>query len=330
MVWPLCSNSAMQCLDGFRFFSYKCWGSARHHRNHRPILRHRSKLIPAWKTIAYMALRMVFIPVQHGCHWKRSWWLKISETFKPLRVKQNQVSSLSNTFAFGFATASTPLALLRVEGGEQSNGDRQVGTFWGYWHLSQDWRSSGGLFVSLKCGCFFNSKAVFSEDIRGIREVMKSGVSPPTCRNKKVQKKFKNYHVYTQVKDTISYSFYCSTYLSLEGWFLNASGLDPDHRSPGQDTPWVRFRLDLGCVVLDPCTWVLNRSIGFSKLTWIILWSFLMFSKKYPWNIYIYESRWWFQLLKLLFIFTLGKWSNLTRRNRFPSDEAMHLQPMQP
>ena len=145
MVWPLCSNSAMQCLDGFRFFSYKCWGSAWHHRNHRPILRHRSKLIPAWKTIAYMALRMVFIPVQHGCHWKRSWWLKISETFKP----------------------STPLALLRVEGGEQSNGDRQVGTFWGYWHLSQDWRSSGGLFVSLKCGCFFNSKAVFFRRYQG-------------------------------------------------------------------------------------------------------------------------------------------------------------------
>ena len=74
----------VQCLDDLQgVFSYKCWGSAWHNRNHRPILRHRSKLIPAWTKIAYMALRMVFIPVQHGCHWKPSWWLRIS-TFKAI------------------------------------------------------------------------------------------------------------------------------------------------------------------------------------------------------------------------------------------------------
>lgn len=81
---PCTAPVQLQCLDDLQgVFSYKCWGSAWHNRNHRPILRHRSKLIPAWKTIAYMALRMVFIPVQHGCHWKPSWWLSIS-TFKAI------------------------------------------------------------------------------------------------------------------------------------------------------------------------------------------------------------------------------------------------------
>ena len=162
----------VQCLDDLQgVFSYKCWGSAWHNRNHRPILRHRSKLIPAWTTIAYMALRMVFIPVQHGCHWKPSWWLRIS-TFKAVLGPENPEKP-SSKLVGGRKMLSL---LVGIPWGDRQT-DLQVGTFWGYWHLSQDRRSSGGrdgLLLEVRADGYSTSKSkgVFfhREDIREIRE----------------------------------------------------------------------------------------------------------------------------------------------------------------
>lgn len=141
---PCTAPVQLQCLDDLQgVFSYKCWGSAWHNRNHRPILRHRSKLIPAWKTIAYMALRMVFIPVQHGCHWKPSWWLSIS-TFKAILRVFFLVASYRKTLPPSWPGGGKNAQFVGgIPWGDWQT-DLQVGTFWGYWHLSQDRRSSWG------------------------------------------------------------------------------------------------------------------------------------------------------------------------------------------